>query len=123
MGDRLRLRHCGVIEVSVVCQLDAACRAMADLRIRDNGCGIPPEALGSFLERGYFSSDGAAAWPRIDWCQSSVAKLGGKLSVESDGPDRGATLHVLLPLAVPAASSENDQVLEASQAEPLAEQV
>ena len=76
---------------------------MVDLQVRDDGIGIAQENLQEIFVRGFTTKrKGGVAAPDLHWCANRVTAMGGKLYAESPGLNRGATFHVLLPLAAAA---------------------
>ncbi len=71
--------------------------ALVHLRIRDDGEGIAPENLRRIFERGFTTRGHAARGLGLHWCANCIAAMNGKMYAESDGPARGARLHVLIP--------------------------
>jgi len=70
------------------------------LRCVDDGVGIPRDALMRVFEKGYSTkSPQTNQGIGLHWCANSIASLGGRMWAVSDGPGRGAALHVILPLA------------------------
>jgi signal transduction histidine kinase len=73
-------------------------RPRLHIQCRDNGNGIAPEHLTQVFDKGYSTksrttNDGIG----LHWCANAVRSLGGRIWASSDGPGRGASLHVLLP--------------------------
>ena len=74
------------------------------LECADTGVGIATENLERVFERGYSTKHGAGNLGiGLHWCATAVNALGGRIWATSDGPGRGATLHLLIPLPAPAA--------------------
>ena len=71
---------------------------LAHVRFTDNGQGIPAEALPRLFERG-FTSKARGSGIGLHWCANTMAAMGGRIHATSDGPGRGACVHLLLPLA------------------------
>lgn len=67
------------------------------LQVRDNGQGIEPDNLGQVFERGFTTKGDQKRGLGLHWCANSLASMGGRIWAESEGPGRGAILHVLLP--------------------------
>lgn len=78
-------------------ELDA--RSFVDLRIQDNGAGIPSENLQRIFLRGFSTKEREPKGYGLHWSANSVSAMQGKLYAESPGENEGATLHVLLPVA------------------------
>ena len=74
--------------------------AMAHLRFADDGAGIAPEHLSRIFERG-FSTKARGSGMGLHWSANTIGSMGGQIFAESEGPGRGARLHLLLPLAEP----------------------
>jgi sensor domain CHASE-containing protein len=74
------------------------------LECQDTGVGIAAESLQRIFERGYSTKHGADNLGiGLHWCATAVGALGGRIWATSDGPGRGATIHLLLPIPVTAA--------------------
>jgi signal transduction histidine kinase len=83
----------------------------AALRVRDNGKGIRPEALEQIFDAFRQESDATAEAKAglglgLSIVRHIVERHGGTVSAASDGPGRGSTFCVLLPLLDEAADSE-----------------
>lgn len=78
--------------------------------VADTGVGIPPEALPHIFERFYQADPARPGGEKhgtglgLAIVKEIVGAHGGKISVRS-GPDAGSTFTVILPLAMPDASS------------------
>ena len=70
---------------------------LVHVRFTDNGQGIPAEALPRLFERG-FTSKARGSGIGLHWCANTMAAMGGRIHASSDGPGRGACVHLLLPL-------------------------
>jgi len=72
----------------------------AEIRVQDDGRGIPPERITEIFEMFSQSEPGRDAGLGIGLSivRSLVALHGGTVSAESEGPGRGATFTVSLPL-------------------------
>lgn len=94
-------------------QIWVAARAgEAVLRVEDNGIGITGEMLPKVFDpftQGERSLDRAAGGLGIGLTlvRRLVEQHGGRVEAESDGPDRGSTFEVRLPLAAPPESETN----------------
>jgi two-component system, CitB family, sensor kinase len=65
--------------------------------VRDDGPGIPPEALDRVFEAGWSTKTGTSAGPRglgLALVSATVARLGGGVRAATDG---GAVMTVELP--------------------------
>jgi len=67
-------------------------------RFGDNGVGIDPDQIKSIFERG-FSTKARGSGLGLHWSANTVAAMGGRVFAESAGLGRGATVHLVLPLA------------------------
>jgi two-component system NtrC family sensor kinase len=73
------------------------------LHCADNGVGIPGDRLERVFDKGYSTkSRETNCGIGLHWCANVVGALGGSVWATSDGPGRGATFHVSLPLRAPA---------------------
>jgi two-component system, NtrC family, sensor kinase len=77
-------------------------RAQLHLHCDDDGVGIPADNLERVFEKGFSTK------PRetnqgigLHWCANAINALGGRIWAASDGPGRGASMHLLVPLASP----------------------
>jgi len=66
------------------------------IRVEDDGEGIAPENLQRVFERGFTTKQGSSG-VGLHWCANTVADMKGRIYAESEGPGRGACLHLLLP--------------------------
>jgi signal transduction histidine kinase len=76
-------------------QLDSQGRAQVS--VGDNGVGISPENLGRIFEHG-FTTRASGHGFGLHSSALAAAEMGGSLSVQSDGPGRGATFTIELPI-------------------------
>jgi sensor domain CHASE-containing protein/HAMP domain-containing protein len=98
-------RERGTLRLSALLSGDSAARSL-HLCCEDDGIGIAPEHLQRIFEKGFSTKSRAENHGiGLHWCANAVAALGGRIWAVSDGPGRGATLHVVLPLAVRAPSA------------------
>jgi signal transduction histidine kinase len=77
----------------------AAGQPLLHLQCNDNGAGIAPENLQRVFESGFSTkprstNDGIG----LHWCANAIRSLGGRIWAVSDGPGRGASMHVIFPL-------------------------
>ncbi len=93
-------RRQGLIEIVAVSEADVE-PELVHIMIRDNGCGILPDDLSHLFERGYTTKNNSGSGIGLHWCANTVAAMHGRLWAESGGPDRGATLHLMLPKSLP----------------------
>lgn len=81
----------------------------AELSVRDNGCGMTPEVKRHLFEP-FFTRrrDGQGTGLGLSITYRIVQDNGGTIDAFSDGPGRGATFRVLLPLASAAKKKGGD---------------
>lgn len=98
LSNAVKFSNAGTIELAVGTR-----DGMVELRVRDCGCGIEPEALEKIFER--FEQFGAAGGGRVGglglglWLVKNLVELHrGSVFAESAGRGQGATFHVVLPL-------------------------
>ncbi len=70
-----------------------------DIRVRDDGDGIPPDRLERIFERGFSTRRERSSGLGLHWCANAMNAMKGRLYAQSDGTGRGATLHLVLPSA------------------------
>ena len=70
----------------------------ARVDVRDNGLGIPAENLQRVFERGFTTKKNGHGFG-LHSSALAARDLGGSLTVQSDGPERGAIFTVKIPLA------------------------
>jgi sensor domain CHASE-containing protein len=69
------------------------------LQCHDNGVGIAPENLTRVFENGFSTKSRATnEGIGLHWCANAIRALGGRIWAASDGPGRGASMHVIFPL-------------------------
>ena len=89
----------GVLKVSAEIVHDAH-RQQLHLQCRDDGVGIAAENLERVFEKGFSTkSPETNHGIGLHWCANAVNALGGRIWAASDGPGRGAALHLMVPLA------------------------
>jgi signal transduction histidine kinase len=74
-------------------------RPTVHLTVRDDGIGIDPAVLPNLFGRGFSTKKGKTGGIGLHWSANSIAAMGGQMSVDSEGTGRGATFHVVLPVA------------------------
>ncbi len=83
-----------------------------EIRVQDNGAGIPPEDLPRVFER-FFQVDKARGPRRGSGLGLAIAREivlahGGKIHAHSGGPGQGSIFTIWLPLAGPAATTRGE---------------
>ncbi len=66
------------------------------LRVADNGCGVPPEQLKELFRFGFTTKPEGSGFG-LHSAATTIQSLGGQIAVESDGKDRGAVFKIWLP--------------------------
>jgi signal transduction histidine kinase len=74
-------------------------KELLHIEVRDNGEGIAPEAMDSLFQRGFSTKTEKKGGIGLHWCANSIIAMGGKIHATSDGRGKGATFHLLLPMA------------------------
>jgi two-component system, NtrC family, sensor kinase len=70
------------------------------LECQDDGVGIPAQNLQRVFEKGFSTkSPETNHGIGLHWCANAIGALGGRIWAASDGPGRGASMHLLVPLA------------------------
>jgi sensor domain CHASE-containing protein len=69
------------------------------LRCQDDGVGIAAENLARIFDRGFAAEAGAVnPGSGLQWCATALRSLGGSIWATSEGPGRGAVMHLTLPM-------------------------
>jgi two-component system, NtrC family, sensor kinase len=75
-------------------------RQQLHLQCQDDGVGIPAQNLERVFEKGFSTkSRETNQGIGLHWCANALSALGGRIWADSEGPGRGASLHLLVPLA------------------------
>jgi len=89
----------GVLRVSAEIVRDAE-RPSLHLLCQDDGVGIPEQNLQRVFEKGFTTkSPETNHGIGLHWCANAIGALGGQIWAVSDGPGRGAAVHLIVPLA------------------------
>jgi signal transduction histidine kinase len=92
-------RDQGVLRVSAEIVQETS-GAHLHLCCADDGVGIPTENLGKLFDKDIsLQSPEGQHGPDLHWCANAIGALGGRIWARSDGPGRGASVHVAVPLA------------------------
>lgn len=89
----------GEIEIAASTETAAHGGQVVHVEVRDNGCGIDAGQCEAVFERGFTTKKGGKGGSGLHWCANSAANLNARIYAASDGPGRGATLHLVLPMA------------------------
>ncbi len=74
-------------------------RPQLHLQCRDDGVGIAPQNLQRVFEKGFSTkSPETNHGIGLHWCANAIGALGGRIWAASEGPGRGASMHLLVPL-------------------------
>ena len=73
----------------------------------DTGVGIAVQDLERVFEKGYSTKlENGNMGIGLHWCATTINALGGRIWATSDGHDRGATLHLVIPVPIPATAAD-----------------
>jgi two-component system, NtrC family, sensor kinase len=76
------------------------------LQCRDDGIGIAPQNLQRVFEKGFSTkSPETNHGIGLHWCANAINALGGRIWAASEGPGRGASMHLMVPLVAREAAS------------------
>jgi two-component system NtrC family sensor kinase len=81
-------------EINVVARSEGKARVIVE--VRDNGRGIPPDALGHIFDPFFTTKPGVGTGLGLSICYHIVTSLNGEISVESS-QGRGSVFRVILP--------------------------
>ncbi|PTL80106.1 ATP-binding sensor histidine kinase [Vitiosangium sp. GDMCC 1.1324] len=70
----------------------------ARIQVVDSGAGIAPEVLGKLFSHGFTTRRDGHGFG-LHWSALAAQMLGGRLTLQSEGPGRGATATLEIPLA------------------------
>jgi two-component system, NtrC family, sensor kinase len=69
------------------------------LQCQDDGVGIPTDKLDRVFEKGYSTkSRDTNQGIGLHWCANAIVALGGHIWATSEGPGRGTSLHLRVPV-------------------------
>jgi two-component system, NtrC family, sensor kinase len=75
-------------------------REQLRLTCADDGVGIPAQNLTRIFDKDFSTkSPETNHGIGLHWCANAIGALGGRIWADSDGPGRGASMHLLVPLA------------------------
>lgn len=78
--------------------VDVDGKEMVRLTVGDSGCGFVDDVRHNIFQRGFSSKEGHQRGLGLHWCANALTNMGGRISAESEGPERGAAFHVMLPI-------------------------
>jgi len=91
-------RDKGVLRVAAEIVRDAE-RDQLHLHCEDNGVGIAHGNLERVFDKGFSTKSRDTNYGiGLHWCANAISGLGGRIWAVSDGPGRGASMHLMLPL-------------------------
>jgi len=89
----------GVLRVSAKIVHEAGGEQL-HLQCADDGVGIAAHDLERVFEKGFSTkSPETNHGIGLHWCANAIGALGGRIWAASDGPGRGASMHLMVPLA------------------------
>jgi two-component system, NtrC family, sensor kinase len=69
------------------------------LRCQDDGVGIPADDLERVFENGFSTKSGETNHGiGLHWCANAINALGGRIWAVSEGPGRGTSMCLMVPL-------------------------
>jgi two-component system NtrC family sensor kinase len=81
--------------------IDDAGSDQLHLHCRDDGVGIAADNLHRVFDKGFSTKSRETNYGiGLHWCANAIGALGGRIWAASDGPGRGASMHLLLPLPI-----------------------
>ncbi len=83
-------------KVITVTVSDAA-DSMVEVKLSDNGDGIPADSLAAVFQRGYSTREHKSGGLGMHWSANVMRAMGGTIAIASDGPGLGATVTLVLP--------------------------
>lgn len=89
-------KGCGRIEIEIA-EVDMGGATGLAVMLRDDGEGIEQERLETIFEKGFSTRRDRSGGTGLHWCANAVGAMNGRLFARSEGPGRGATLHLILP--------------------------
>lgn len=71
------------------------------LHCKDDGVGIAADNLQRVFDKGFSTKSRETNYGiGLHWCANAIGALGGRIWAASEGPGRGASMHLLLPLPI-----------------------
>lgn len=98
------------IELLLECEAEETNPTVA-VRVRDNGCGIPPEGMKRMFSQGFTSKKSGHGFG-LHCCLLMAREMDGDLKVESAGVGRGATFTLSWPLMLKEGARKGNEVLK-----------
>jgi len=89
----------GVLYVGAEIVHEADGSTQLHLHCQDDGVGITASNLDRVFEKGFSTKSKATNYGiGLHWCANAIGALGGRLWATSEGPGRGASMHLMVPL-------------------------
>jgi sensor domain CHASE-containing protein len=89
----------GALRLTADIERDAGVQRL-HIQCEDNGVGIAPEELKRVFEKGYSTkSRDTNQGIGLHWCANAIRALGGRMWAASEGRGRGASMHIVFPIA------------------------
>ena len=93
-------REKGVLNFAAEIIVDAGSDQL-HLHCKDDGVGIAADNLQRVFDKGFSTKSRDTNYGiGLHWCANAIGALGGRIWAASEGPGRGASMHLLLPLPV-----------------------
>src|SRR5450631_1264557 len=93
-------RDKGIFRVAAEIVRDSE-RDQLHLHCQDNGVGIAHGNLERVFDQGFSTKSRDTNYGiGLHWCANAISALGGRIWAVSDGPGRGASMHLMLPLTI-----------------------
>jgi len=93
-------RDKGVFRVAAEIVRDSE-RDQLHLHCEDNGVGIAQGDLERVFDQGFSTKSRDTNYGiGLHWCANAISAMGGRIWAVSDGPGRGASMHMMLPLTI-----------------------
>lgn len=89
-------------------------RQMLHWEIEDNGAGITADRVRQIFDRGASSKRQGLTGIGLHWCANTITAMKGAIWAESAGSHKGATLHLMVPMA-PEETLEEETLLEVTK--------
>jgi two-component system NtrC family sensor kinase len=91
-------RDKGVLHFAAEIIADADSRQL-HLHCKDDGVGIAADNLQRVFDKGFSTKSRETNYGiGLHWCANAIGALGGRIWAASEGPGRGASMHLMLPL-------------------------
>jgi two-component system NtrC family sensor kinase len=93
-------REKGVLNFAAEIIVDAGSDQL-HLHCKDDGVGIASDNLHRVFDKGFSTKSRETNYGiGLHWCANAIGALGGRIWAASEGPGRGASMHLLLPLPI-----------------------